>query len=102
MENIKENWPSFPSCQLPCSETERLILPTHKQGKGTGYTQTSSALSEWSLLCDPSALNTYKIAVVSTHFPPLDWETSEGKNVYIYSWLSCQNLALSRCSINIF
>ena len=37
----------------------------------------------------------HKIAALRTHFPPLDCETSEGKNVYVYSQLYSQNLALA-------
>ena len=71
MENIKENWPSFPVCQLPRSETERLILPAHKEmerGQGRLHSDVH-ALSEWSPLCDPSALHTKLLLYVPTFLP---------------------------------
>lgn len=65
-----------------CLQAGIRIMPNHKEtGKGgwADYTQSCNVLCESSLLCGSLASNTYTVVVVSTCFPPLGCENSEGE-----------------------
>ena len=83
LENVGDNWPSILIVSFLCSQAGIILLPKHKETGKWGLAQGAMLFLGAPSEVTPMAFNSYTVAAVSSCFPPLDCETSEGKTVYV-------------------